>query len=154
MIYTRNRIKEVRKERKMTLDYVTQETGIARTSINNYENFTTNPPACVINKLAKLFKVDPAYLSGADRYLSAEVLLEKVMKLTRENEQLREELRRYQNKNVNKHSSGDDKKTERPKRYRSRKEWIEASIKHYKEQQEARKMQETKEKRYKLGDEK
>lgn len=59
-----NRLKELRKQKSLTLDEIAQETGIKRGTYNNYENGKTNPKPEIWEKLAKYFDVPISYLQG------------------------------------------------------------------------------------------
>lgn len=67
-----NRLKEVRKSKKLTLDDIAQQTGINRGTYNNYENGKTEPKLKTWQKLADFFNVSVAYLQGA--YSKDEIL--------------------------------------------------------------------------------
>lgn len=57
-----NRIKELRQEKKKTLDQMSTEIGLNRGTINNYENQKTEPSLENWQKLAAYFDVDVGYL--------------------------------------------------------------------------------------------
>lgn len=59
-----NRLKELRKQKSLTLDEIAQETGVKRGTYNNYENGKTNPKPEIWVKLAKYFDVPIPYLQG------------------------------------------------------------------------------------------
>lgn len=59
-----NRLKELRKQKSLTLDAIAKETGVNRGSYNNYENEKTNPKPKTWGKLAKYFNVPIPYLQG------------------------------------------------------------------------------------------
>lgn len=59
-----NRLKELRKQKGLTLDVIAQETGVKRGTYNNYENGKTNPKPETWEKLAKYFDVPIPYLQG------------------------------------------------------------------------------------------
>lgn len=59
-----NRLKELRKQKSLTLDEIAQETGVKRGTYNNYENGKTNPKPEIWGKLAKYFDVPISYLQG------------------------------------------------------------------------------------------
>lgn len=59
-----NRLKELRKQKSLTLDEIAQETGVKRGTYNNYENGKTNPKPEIWEKLAKYFDVPISYLQG------------------------------------------------------------------------------------------
>lgn len=59
-----NRLKELRKQKSLTLDEIAQETGIKRGTYNNYENEKTNPKPEIWGRLAKYFDVPISYLQG------------------------------------------------------------------------------------------
>ena len=63
-----NRIKELRKEKGLTLDDIQSQTGIKRGTYNNYENGTTNPKPETWQALANFFDVSVPYLQGATTY--------------------------------------------------------------------------------------
>lgn len=59
-----NRLKELRKQKSLTLDEIAQETGVKRGTYNNYENGKTNPKPEIWGRLAKYFDVPISYLQG------------------------------------------------------------------------------------------
>lgn len=59
-----NRLKELRKEKSLTLDAIAQETGVKRGTYNNYENGKTNPKPETWERLANFFNVPIPYLQG------------------------------------------------------------------------------------------
>ena len=61
-----NRLKELRKENKLTLDQIEEKTGINRGTYSNYENGITEPKLEVWKKLADYFDVSVPYLLGFD----------------------------------------------------------------------------------------
>lgn len=60
----KNRLKELRKENGLTLDQISERTGIKRASYNNYENNKTEPKLATWEHLADALDVSPAYLVG------------------------------------------------------------------------------------------
>lgn len=65
----KNRLKQLRKEKGLTLDDIQSQTGIKRGTYNNYENGTTKPKLETWQALANFFGVSVPYLQG---YLIAE----------------------------------------------------------------------------------
>ena len=65
----KNRLKQLRKEKGLTLDDIQSQTGIKRGTYNNYENGTTKPKLETWQELADFFGVSVPYLQG---YLIAE----------------------------------------------------------------------------------
>ncbi|CAK1226944.1 Transcriptional regulator [Fructobacillus cardui] len=61
---SKNRLKELRKEKGYTLNDIAQAIGIKRGTFNNYENGKTEPKLETWEKLAKFYGVTPAYLVG------------------------------------------------------------------------------------------
>lgn len=60
-----NRIKYARELRNYTLDYIASEIGVAKSTIQRYENgLITNPKLPVLQSIANVLKVNPAWLSG------------------------------------------------------------------------------------------
>lgn len=59
-----NRIKKLRKERRLTLDQLEKMTGINHASINNYELGLREPSLQRCERLAEFFNVTPQYLVG------------------------------------------------------------------------------------------
>lgn len=59
-----NRLKEIRNERKLTLDEIQNETGINRGTYNNYESGKTKPNEKTWQALADFFDVSIPYLQG------------------------------------------------------------------------------------------
>ncbi|NLS38664.1 helix-turn-helix domain-containing protein [Fructobacillus tropaeoli] len=60
----KNRLKEMRKSRGLTLAEIPNATGISRSTYSNYENSTTEPKLETWEKMAKFYGVTPAYLVG------------------------------------------------------------------------------------------
>ena len=59
-----NRLKELRNQRKLTLDDIERKTGIKRGTYSNYENNKTEPKLATWQKLADFFKVSVPYVQG------------------------------------------------------------------------------------------
>ena len=65
MSTTGERIRELRKQKKLTLDDVARYLGVGRQAVYKYEHGTvTNIPLENIDKMATLFDVTPGYLAG------------------------------------------------------------------------------------------
>lgn len=62
-----NRLKEIRKEKGLTLDEIQNKTGIKRGTYNNYENGATEPKLETWQKLADFFNVPVDYLLGISK---------------------------------------------------------------------------------------
>lgn len=60
----KNRLKELRNKRGLTLDDIERATDIKRGTFNNYENGITEPKFDIWTKLADFFKVPVSYLQG------------------------------------------------------------------------------------------
>lgn len=60
----KNRLKELREEKGLTLDDIENITGIKRGTFNNYENGKTEPKLDTWGKLASFFDVPISYLMG------------------------------------------------------------------------------------------
>ena len=59
------RIRNMRKERKMTLDYVASKIGISKQTLSRYERgIITNIPSDKIEAIAEVFNVPPAWIMG------------------------------------------------------------------------------------------
>lgn len=63
-----NRLKELRKEKGLTLNKIQSKTGINRGTYNNYENGKTEPNQKTWQTLADYFNVSVPYLRGATTY--------------------------------------------------------------------------------------
>lgn len=63
-----NRLKELRKEKGLTLDEIQSKTGINRSTYNNYESGKTEPKPETWQKLADFFDVSVPYLQGKVTY--------------------------------------------------------------------------------------
>lgn len=59
-----NRLKELRKKRKLTLNDIEEKTGIKRGTYSNYENNKTEPKLATWQKLADFYQVPVQYLQG------------------------------------------------------------------------------------------
>lgn len=59
-----NRLKQLRKERGLTLDQISRETGVKRATFGNYENCDSEPKLATWVALAEFFDVTPQYLVG------------------------------------------------------------------------------------------
>ncbi|GIC70279.1 helix-turn-helix domain-containing protein [Fructobacillus tropaeoli] len=59
-----NKLKEFRLRRKETLDFVSEQTGINRSTLNRYENNKSEPKLATWQKLAKYYGVSIPYLQG------------------------------------------------------------------------------------------
>ena len=66
----KNRIKQVRKERKETLQQVADAVGLSNGTIANYENGEREPNLEIWSKLANHFGVAVGYLQGVDKNLA------------------------------------------------------------------------------------
>ena len=60
----KNRLKQLRTEKNLTLDEIQNQTGIKRGTYSNYENGITEPKIDTWQKLADFFKVPTEYLMG------------------------------------------------------------------------------------------
>lgn len=59
-----NRLKELRKDKKLTLQQVSKDTGVSVASLSSYENGNRNPKIETWQKLADYFGVSVSYLQG------------------------------------------------------------------------------------------
>lgn len=69
-----NRLKELRKEKGLTLDEIQSKTGINRSTYNNYESGKTEPKPETWQKLADFFDVSVPYLQGKVTYGDLDIL--------------------------------------------------------------------------------
>ena len=61
------RIKKARTIRNYTLDYIASEIGVAKSTIQRYENgLIVNPKLPVLQSIADTLRVNPAWISGQD----------------------------------------------------------------------------------------
>lgn len=60
----KNRLKELRNQRKLTLDDIEEKTGIKRGTYSNYENGKTEPKMETWQKLADYFGTSVSYIKG------------------------------------------------------------------------------------------
>ncbi|HJF38211.1 MAG TPA: helix-turn-helix domain-containing protein [Weissella cibaria] len=67
-----NRIKELRKEKGLTLDELSEKVGINRATLNRYENEKSEPKLDTWKKLAAYFDVPVSYLQGLTEYATFE----------------------------------------------------------------------------------
>lgn len=61
-----NRIKELRKEKNLTLKELGQKVGMANNTLSQYETGKREPKIETWNKLAEYFNVPTSYLMGTD----------------------------------------------------------------------------------------
>lgn len=62
-----NRLKQARTIRNYTLDYIASEIGVAKSTIQRYENgLISKPKLPVLQAIADVLRVNPAWLSGQD----------------------------------------------------------------------------------------
>lgn len=72
------RLKDKRKEIGLTLDDVAESLGISSVTLHKYENLgILNIPAEKIERLAKLYNTDPAYIMGWTEEKIEDEILEK-----------------------------------------------------------------------------
>ena len=69
-----NRLKELRKEKGLTLGEIQSKTGINRGTYNDYENGTTEPKLETWQALADYFNVSVPYLQGKISYKALDPL--------------------------------------------------------------------------------
>ncbi|EGO8528067.1 helix-turn-helix domain-containing protein [Enterococcus faecalis] len=83
------RLKQLRKEKGITLDALADSIGTTKTTLSRYENGTRSPKISILTKLAEYFKVDVTWLSGLDNNENEqEINITPIFtKLTKENKQ-------------------------------------------------------------------
>ncbi|WP_338342970.1 helix-turn-helix transcriptional regulator [Fructobacillus fructosus] len=59
-----NRLKELRKERGLTLEQIAKKVDVKRATFGRYENCDSEPKLATWEALAKFFNVTPQYLVG------------------------------------------------------------------------------------------
>lgn len=59
-----NRIRQLRKQNKMTQDDLKDKLSVAKSTISQYENDINKPDIEMLNKIAKIFDVSTDYLLG------------------------------------------------------------------------------------------
>ncbi len=101
-----NRLKELRKEKNITLVELSEELGIPRSTLNRYENEDSEPKQETWEKLADYYGVSTAYLMGiSNQKVSEEKALtaaKKVYQVYLSDDDLGKEIRKalmYFNKN-------------------------------------------------------
>lgn len=62
-----NRLKELRKDKGLTLDDIEEELGIGRGTYNNYENGKSFPKFKTLVKIAAFYDVGIDYMLGVER---------------------------------------------------------------------------------------
>lgn len=75
----KNRLKELRNQRKLTLDDIEEKTGIRRGTYSNYENGKTEPKMETWKKLADYYGVTVPYIQGEFDTKYLEKLIELLM---------------------------------------------------------------------------
>ncbi|HAP3748828.1 TPA: helix-turn-helix transcriptional regulator [Enterococcus faecalis] len=83
------RLKQLRKEKGITLDALADSIGTTKTTLSRYENGIRSPKISILTKLAEYFKVDVTWLSGLDNNENEqEINITPIFtKLTKENKQ-------------------------------------------------------------------
>ena len=61
-----DKLKQIRKEKGLTQDYVAEVTGIGRSNLSRYETNAVEPTFPTISKLAKIYNVDIGVLTGQE----------------------------------------------------------------------------------------
>lgn len=61
---TQNKVKDLRKSSKLTLQELSDKTGIAKTTLSNYERGVANPKMANAEKIADALNVPTAYVLG------------------------------------------------------------------------------------------
>lgn len=75
------RIKKARTIRNYTLDYIASEIGVAKSTIQRYENgLIVNPKLPVLQSIADTLRVNPAWISGQDVPMENEDSAESIIK--------------------------------------------------------------------------
>lgn len=75
-----NRIKQARNMRNYTLDAIADEIGVAKSTIQRYENGLINKPKLpVLQAIADSLKVSPAWIAGQDVPMDAELSLNDIL---------------------------------------------------------------------------
>lgn len=85
-----NRLKELRKDRKLTLQQVSKETGVSVASLSSYENGNRNPKIETWQKLADYFGVSVGYLQGVSDIKNRDEILKigKILEANKDNDNL------------------------------------------------------------------
>ncbi len=79
------RIKEFRKSKGFTQEYVAEQIGIESTSISNIENGKYYPTAENLERIIKVLNVSPQDLFTIEHYQNNDVLLDEINTLLKEN---------------------------------------------------------------------
>lgn len=95
MVLLGKRLKELRKQSKMTQKELGEIINVTKVSICCYENGTRIPSLETLIDLSNLFKVDLDYLIGNDTYVVSESSLNYGMKMAHEEIVLMKELRKH-----------------------------------------------------------
>ena len=79
------RIKEFRKSKGFTQEYVAEQIGIESTSISNIENGKYYPTAENLERIIKVLNVSPQDLFTIEHYQNNDVLLDEINTLLKNN---------------------------------------------------------------------
>ena len=79
------RIKDFRKSKGFTQEYIAEQIGIESTSISNIENGKYYPTAENLERIIKVLNISPQDLFTIEHYQNNDVLLDEINTLLKEN---------------------------------------------------------------------
>lgn len=80
-----NRIQELKEQKGISSQKLSDMLGISRTTLYNYESNKTSIPSNILEKLSKIFNVSMEYILRLDNNLDKEYLLDKNIEKIKQN---------------------------------------------------------------------